>query len=54
VPAVSSSLNNAALENLGELLPAGDRAVLAGQCPSLREHLARYRTRAIRAACGTR
>jgi predicted transposase YbfD/YdcC len=40
VPAVSSSLISPALEKL-EDLPAGDRALLAGQCPGLAEHLAR-------------
>jgi len=39
VPAVSSSLTSPALEKL-EHLPAGDRVLLAGQCPSLAEHLA--------------
>jgi hypothetical protein len=40
VPAVSSSLSSTALEKLGDL-PAGRRALLAGQCPSLAGHLAR-------------
>ena len=40
MPAVSSSLISPALEKL-EDLPAGDRAVLAGQCPSLAGHPAR-------------
>jgi predicted transposase YbfD/YdcC len=35
VPALPSSLNSPALEKLRDL-PAGDRALLAGQCPSLR------------------
>jgi len=39
VPALSSSLISSALEQLQDL-PAGDRLVLAGQCPSLAEHLA--------------
>jgi predicted transposase YbfD/YdcC len=39
VPAVSSSLISSALEKLGDL-PAGDRALLAGHCPSLAGHLA--------------
>jgi hypothetical protein len=37
VPALSSSPISAALEQPG--LPAGDRALLAGQCPSLLEYL---------------
>jgi hypothetical protein len=37
VPALSSSPISAALEQLD--LPAGDRALLAGQCPSLLEYL---------------
>jgi DDE_Tnp_1-associated len=40
VPALSSSLIGPVLEQLQEL-PAGDRALLAGQCPSLLECLAR-------------
>jgi hypothetical protein len=36
---VSSSLISPALEKLGDL-PAGDRALLAGQCPGLAGHLA--------------
>ena len=39
MPAVSSSLISPALEKLEEL-PAGDRALLAGHCPGLAEHLA--------------
>ena len=39
MPAVSSSLISPALVQV-EGLPAGDRALLAGQCPSLAEHLA--------------
>ena len=39
MPAVSSSLISPALEKLWDL-PAGDRALLAGQCPSLGEYLA--------------
>jgi predicted transposase YbfD/YdcC len=39
VPAVSSSLISPALVQAVDL-PAGDRALLAGQCPSLAEHLA--------------
>ena len=39
MPAVSSSLIGPALEKLEEL-PAGDRALLAGHCPGLAEHLA--------------
>jgi predicted transposase YbfD/YdcC len=39
VPAVPSSLISPALEKL-EDLPAGDRALLAGHCPSLAGHLA--------------
>jgi hypothetical protein len=39
MPAVSSSLVSPALVQV-EDLPAGDRALLAGQCPSLAEHLA--------------
>ena len=39
MPAVSSSLISLALEKLGDL-PAGDRALLAGHCPSLAGHLA--------------
>ena len=39
MPAVSSSLISPALGQVGDL-PAGDRALLAAQCPSLREHLA--------------
>ena len=37
MPALSSSPISAALEQLD--LPAGDRALLAGQCPSLQEYL---------------
>ena len=37
MPALSSSPISAALEQPG--LPAGDRALLAGQCPSLLEYL---------------
>jgi len=37
---VSSSLSSPVLEKLGDL-PAGDRALLAGHCPGLAEHLAR-------------
>jgi hypothetical protein len=40
VPALSSSPTCAALEQLQDL-PAGDRVLLAGQCPSLRACLAR-------------
>jgi hypothetical protein len=40
VPAVSSSLISPALEKLGDL-PAGDRVLLAGQCPGLAGYLAR-------------
>jgi hypothetical protein len=40
VPALPSSLISPALGQLCEL-PAGDRAVLAGQCPGLVEYLAR-------------
>jgi hypothetical protein len=40
VPALSSSPISAALEQLSDL-PAGDRAVLAGQYPGLAEYLAR-------------
>ena len=40
MPALSSSLNNPALEKLAGL-PDSHRALLAGQCPSLREFLAR-------------
>jgi predicted transposase YbfD/YdcC len=40
VPAVPSSLSSPALEKLGDL-PAGDRALLAGQCPGLAGYLAR-------------
>jgi hypothetical protein len=40
VPALSSSLISPALEQIQDL-PAGDRRVLAGQCPSLAGHLAR-------------
>ena len=40
MPAVSSSLNHAALEKLRDL-PAGDRAALPVQCPSLRACLER-------------
>jgi len=40
VPALSSSPIADALEQLSEL-PAGDRALLAGQCPGLAEYLAR-------------
>jgi predicted transposase YbfD/YdcC len=40
VPAVPSSLISPVLEKLGDL-PCGDRALLAGRCPSLAEHLAR-------------
>jgi len=36
---VSSSPISPALGQVGDL-PAGDRALLAGQCPSLAEHLA--------------
>jgi hypothetical protein len=39
VPALSSSLISPALEQLQDL-PAGDRLVLAGQCPSLAGYLA--------------
>ena len=39
MPALSSSLISPALEQLQDL-PAADRTVLAGQCPSLAEHLA--------------
>jgi predicted transposase YbfD/YdcC len=39
VPAVSSSLISPALEKLGDLC-AGDRALLAGQCPGLAGYLA--------------
>ena len=39
MPALSSSLNSPALEKLCHL-PSGDRTLLAGQCPSLRDHLA--------------
>ncbi len=39
MPAVSSSLIGPALGHVRGL-PAGDRALLAGQCPSLAEHLA--------------
>jgi hypothetical protein len=40
VPALSSSLISPALEQLRDL-PAGDRALLAGECPSLAECLER-------------
>jgi predicted transposase YbfD/YdcC len=40
VPALPSSPISPALEQLQDL-PAGDRALLAGQCPGLAEHLAR-------------
>jgi predicted transposase YbfD/YdcC len=40
VPALPSSPISPALEQLQEL-PAGDRALLSGQCPDLAEHLAR-------------
>ena len=40
MPAVSSSLISPVLEKLGDL-PCGDRALLAGHCPGLAEHLAR-------------
>ena len=40
MPALSSSPIDAALEQLSDL-PAGDRALLAGQCPSLAGYLAR-------------
>ena len=40
MPAVSSPLISSALEKL-EDLPASDRALLAGQCPSLAGYLAR-------------
>lgn len=40
MPALPSSLNSPALEQI-QHLPAGDRAWLAGQCPSLAECLAR-------------
>ena len=38
MPALSSSPISAALEQRGDL-PAGDRALLAGECPSLLEYL---------------
>lgn len=40
MPALSSSLISAALEQLSDL-PAGDRVVLAAQCPGLLDYLAR-------------